>query len=134
MFSTQMYDLSHAEAIIARPDGSKRTSEAVIIALRFMEKNHLNLSTACFCECLAYGAEACCLVSAFKLRWAVSIELNEESRALGWSRLSRTSQWAIDHTEMCVSRVQDRYYFLQCCASMLIHNQIDQRLQKLLTF
>jgi len=59
IFATQMFDLSHAESIIARPDHSKRTSEAVIVALRFIEKNKLNLSNACFCECFGNGAEVC---------------------------------------------------------------------------
>ena len=86
---------------------SKKTSEAVITSVRFIENQGLLLENACFCECMAYGAEACCLVAAFRLRWAIAIEMSEESRQLGWSRLSKLGKWAIEHTEMCVSRLHD---------------------------
>ena len=56
---------------------------------------------------MAYGAEACCLVSAFKLRWCLSIEIDDKSRALAWSRLKQLGTWATAHTELCVSRLQD---------------------------
>merc|ERR1711991_136841 len=46
-------------------------------------------------------------VSAFRIRWAISIELSEQSRQLGWSRLRKLGRWAMEHTEMCVSRLQD---------------------------
>ena len=106
-FSEQMFELSRAKDIINRSDKSSRTVEAITISFRFLEKLGLDLSNACFCETFAYGAEACCLASAFKLKWSLSIEINEESRAIGWSRLKKLGQWAIDHTEMCISRVQD---------------------------
>lgn len=87
--------------------GSKKTSEAVITSVRFLVNQGLELSNACFCECMAYGAEACCLVSAFRIRWAIAIEISEQSRQLGWSRLRKLGRWAMEHTEMCVSRLQD---------------------------
>ena len=96
---------SRAKVIVNRSDRSSRTVEAITISFRFLEKLGLDLSNAHFCETFAYGAEACCLVSAFKLKWCLSIEINEKSRAIGWSRLKKLGQLAIDNTEICISRV-----------------------------
>ena len=95
----------HPEVWIS--NGSKKTSEAVITSMRFLENNGLELKNCVFCECMSYGAEACCLVSSFRIRWALAIEISEESRQLGWSRLRACGKWAMEHTEMCVSRFQD---------------------------
>ena len=86
---------------------SKKTSETVITSMRFLENNGLELKNCVFCECMSYGAEACCLVSSFRVRWALAIEISEESRQLGWSRLKALGKWAMEHTEMCVSRFED---------------------------
>lgn len=86
---------------------SKKTSETVITSMRFLENNGLELKNCIFCECMSYGAEASCIVSSFRIRWALAIEISEESRQLGWSRLKAMGKWAIEHTEMCVSRFQD---------------------------
>ena len=88
-------------------NGSKKTSEAVITSMRFLENNGLELQNCVFCECMSYGAEASCLASSFRIRWALSIEISEESRQLGYSRLRDMGKWAMEHTEMCVSRFQD---------------------------
>lgn len=88
---------------------SKRTVEAITVALRFLEQNeNFKFRHATFCECMGFAAEACCYAAAFGFKHLQSIEISEQSSRLGYVYLKLINKEAALTFSSAISRFQER--------------------------
>ena len=110
-FANVVVTIERVGQVITHNQPSKRTLEAVTIALRFLQDHeHLTLTDIGFCECMAFGAEAVCYASAFGIPNLLSIELTEESKRLAsiYIKLLHGDKLINYRLSIIVSRFQER--------------------------
>ena len=107
-FADTVYKIARAETVITHKK-SKRTVEAITVALRFLEQEeNLPFKYCTFCECMGFAAEACCYASAFGFKSLISIEISEDSTKLGYIYLKMIGEEAAQTFSSSVSRFQER--------------------------